>query len=113
MSRLRLPPLIDIVRTDDPSIIADLAKDDRLDRRYVVRGPLFNAFLIGRLRRVLQDGGKPLPTAAPRDDADRQRRQRELETRLAAMVDVLSAGPHDLDQLAGFVRGGGPRTGPG
>jgi hypothetical protein len=105
MPRLRVPGVIDLLRTDDPAAIAALATDDRLDRRYRGSRAFFNAFLLGRVRRILQDGGKPLPTAAARDDAERQQAQRDLESRLAPLVRGLSAGPPDLDALAAYVRG--------
>ena len=47
MSRsLRIPGLIDLIRTDARSEIRDLAVDGRLDRRFEARGPLINRILL-------------------------------------------------------------------
>ena len=42
MRRLRIPALLDLLIVGDPALIAALADDARLDRAYVIRGPLLN-----------------------------------------------------------------------
>ena len=70
MSRsLRIPGLVDLIRTDARSEIRDLAVDGRLDRRFEARGPLVNRILLQRVRSVLRVDGVPLPSVAPRGDA--------------------------------------------
>ena len=79
MSRsLRIPGLIDLVRADTRSDIRGLANDARLDRRFEARGPLINRILVERIRNVLRIDGVPLPSVAPRQDAERVRTQDAL-----------------------------------
>ena len=79
MSRsLRIPGLIDLVRADTRSDIRGLANDSRLDRRFEARGPLINRILVERIRNVLRIDGVPLPSVAPRQDAERVRTQDAL-----------------------------------
>src|SRR4051794_2987893 len=100
MPRITVPGLIDILHTDDPAEIALLAVDERLDRRYDNRGSLFNNLLLERVRRVLQDGGVPLPTVAPREEEARKQAQKALEARLTPLAANLAAGPPELEALA-------------
>ena len=114
MSRsLRIPGLIDLVRADTRSDIRGLADDTRLDRRFEARGPLINRILVERIRNVLRIDGVPLPSVAPRQDAERMRTQDALRRRL----DPAGATPLWDDEtiagLAGVVRGrGGSALGP-
>ena len=87
MSRsLRIPGLIDLVRADTRSDIRGLANDSRLDRRFEARGPLINRILVERIRNVLRIDGVPLPSVAPRQDAERVRTQDTLRRRLELWV---------------------------
>ncbi len=101
MGRLRIPYLIDLLRTDDPAAIKELAQDKRLDRAFTGRGGLLNRMLIAQVRRVLALEGSPLPSVAPRGDAERARVQAELQTRLDAAA---SAGSFDAESVTGIAR---------
>ena len=70
---LRIPGLIDLVQADARPDIRGLADDARLDRKFELRGPLINRLLVLRIRGVLRLAGVPLPSVAPRDDAQRMR----------------------------------------
>src|SRR6266567_6088704 len=76
MSRsLRIPGLVDLIQADVRSDIRGLADDARLDRSFDPRGPLINRILVHRIRSVLRVDGMPLPSVAPRSDAQRARAQ--------------------------------------
>src|SRR5260370_35580082 len=109
MSRsLRIPGLVDLIQADVRSDIRGLADDARLDRSFDPRGPLINRILVQRIRNVLRIDGMPLPSVAPRTDAQRLRAQ-----------DILRRGLHpagstplsDQETLAGLVGAG--RSAPG
>jgi hypothetical protein len=78
----RIPGLIDLIQADARSDIRSLANDARLDRKFDLRGPLINRILVLRIRNVLRIAGMPLPSVAPRDDAERKRAQENLRQRL-------------------------------
>ncbi|MBV8112913.1 MAG: hypothetical protein JO012_24475, partial [Hyphomicrobiales bacterium] len=83
MSRsLRIPGLVDLIQADVRSDIRGLAIDTRLDRSFDPRGPLINRILVQRIRNVLRIDGVPLPSVAPRGDAQRSRAQEILRRRL-------------------------------
>ena len=103
MRTLRIPMLVDLVRTTEPGEIMTLSADPRLDRRFEGKGPLVNRLVLRSVRRVLQVNGEPLPPVAPAGDAQRRERQRALEERLAtAPVDDRA-----LTALADYIRGNG------
>ena len=110
---LRIPGLLDLLRVDARSDIRGLAEDGRLDRRFESRGPLINRLLVRRVRSVLRIDGAPLPSVAPRQDAQRARAQEVLRRRLDP-----AGGPlwdeETIAGLAGAVRGnpGAPALGP-
>jgi hypothetical protein len=79
---IRIPGLVDIKTIDDKAEIRTLSLDPRLDRRFETRGPLINRLLMGRIRGALAIDGKPLPSVAPRDDAERAAGQAALRARL-------------------------------
>jgi hypothetical protein len=79
---IHIPGLVDIKKIDDKADIAQLSLDTRLDRRFESRGPLVNRFLMRRINAALRVDGKPLPTVAPRGDAERARQQAALRRRL-------------------------------
>jgi hypothetical protein len=103
MRAIRIPGLIDLVRTDEPDEIRAFARDPRLDRRFEAKGPLLNRLILRRIRRVLQSGGRPLPPVAPREDRERQEAQAELEAKLSAPG--APADEESLSALARYVRG--------
>jgi hypothetical protein len=110
MRSLRIPFLIDLKRVADKPDIAAVARDQRLDRDFVSRGPLVNRLLTGRINGALRVDGKPLPSVAPRGDAERARNQVALHQRLDP-----AKGPlwdqETLGQLVAAVRGAtGPET---
>src|SRR5262249_46806588 len=78
----RLRGLVDPIQADVSSDIRGLADDARLDRSFDPRGPLINRILVQRIRSVLQIDGMPLPSVAPRGDAQRSRAQEILRRRL-------------------------------
>ena len=110
----RIPGLIDLIQADARSDIRALANDARLDRKFDLRGPLINRILVLRIRNVLRIAGMPLPSVAPRDDAERRRAQENLRQRLdPAGGNVL----WDEETIAGLVAAvravpGAPALGP-
>jgi len=73
MSRFRIPALVDLITVSDPAQIADLAEDPRLDREYVIRGPLINRIVTGRIRKVLSLDGSPCPRSRRAGRSGRRR----------------------------------------
>ena len=102
---LRIPFLVDLLRTSDPSEIRSLGGDTRLDRRLEPRGPLVNRILTSRIRSVLAVDGVPLPSVAPRGDAARGRDQAALAQKLDAAAAQEISDVATLEQLASVVRG--------
>jgi hypothetical protein len=103
---LRIPGVIDIVRTDDPGEIEAFAADSRLDREFDGAGPLVNRIVTGRIRRNLHVEGLPLPPVAPREAPGRAAQQADLEAKLATPVSQVASA--DLDRLALHVLGRSP-----
>lgn len=107
MKRIRIPGLVDIVSSDDAAEIESLATNPKLDREYSDRSVLTNGRILQRVRNILQIGGKPFPTVAPRCAQGRAEAQDALWKRLNAIAPAYSAGPDELESLAAFVRGEG------
>ncbi len=103
--RIRIPLLIDLVLVDDLGQIAELDAHPELTRVVQHAGPLGNRLLSRRIARAFAIGPRPLPTFTDRTDASRARRQRELETRLAAPPNDLD-GP-EVETMVRYVRGQG------
>ena len=82
MRSIRIPFLIDLKRVESEPDIRAMAQDQRIDRDFVSRGPLVNRLLTGRVSDALRVDGKPLPSVAPRGDAERARSQAALHRRL-------------------------------
>ena len=76
--QIRVPGLLDVIRTDDAELIRSLADHEALDRDFEARGPLINRLLAGRVRRGLRSAMGPLPSAMMRDDRTRAQVQTEL-----------------------------------
>jgi hypothetical protein len=107
MTRLHIPGLVDILRLDQPDQIVEAANDPRLDRNYIAKGPLLNRIVAGRIRKVLQLDGAPLPPVSPRG-ADRPlAAQAQLEARLNALTTDWSHDDPSIKALADYVRGQG------
>jgi hypothetical protein len=111
---LRIPGLVDLIRVDTRSDIRALADDTRLDRRFELRGPPINRMLVRRIRSVLRIDGVPLPSVAPRQDAQRLRAQEILRRRLDPAGGVPLWDEETIVGLVGAVRGrpGAPQLGP-
>ncbi len=88
--------------------IESLCVDPKLDRAYSNRTILINGLILGRVRKVLQFGGKPFPTVSPKDAEDRAAAQNVLWQSLNVLAPKFSSGPDELESLAAFVRGVGP-----
>src|ERR1700742_1676257 len=82
MRSIRIPFLIDLKRIQSEPDIRSMVLDQRLDRDFVSRGPLVNRILTRRINGALRVDGKPLPSVAPRGDAERARNQAALHARL-------------------------------
>ena len=108
MKRIRIPGLIDIVRSDDAAEIALFARDGRLDRGYGDRSILLNGWILRRVLKVLQVDGRLFPTVTAREVEDRAAAQEALWTRLNGLAAELRENTEGLADLAGFVRGEGP-----
>jgi len=102
---LRIPWLVDLIRTDDRSEIALLAGDLRLDRRFEARGPLLNRILTGRIRTLLTIDGTRLSAVAPRFDRKRAGNQSALEERLKAVAAGPVCDEECIGALVAVVRG--------
>ena len=107
MTRVHLPPLVDLISVDDPAMVAMLANDARIDRDYVAKGPLLNRLIVRRIRKVLVLDKAPLPPLAPRGPARPLAAQQSLEDRLTPMAAALAADWADLAPLGAYVRGEG------
>lgn len=97
---LRIPFLVDLIRTDDPVQIRAFAQDQRLDRCFTSTGPLLNRLLTRKVRRVLALDGVPLPSVASRNDQERAYAQAELQARLNAAA----AGRFDDDSIVNLAK---------
>lgn len=106
--RLRIPGIVDLVRIDDPAMIAAASADARLDRDFSGGGPLINRWIAGRIRRSLRTPSAPLPSVSPRDYPDRAERQEALQGRLKKLVSEGAVGSDHIAELAAYVRGEQP-----
>ena len=107
MKRIRIPGVVDIVRSDDPAEIKSFAQDLNLDREYSDRSLPVNTHILKQVRETLQVNGVPFPTVTPRCGEGRAAAQTHLWKRLSALAQDFSAGPVQLEGLAAYVRGGG------
>lgn len=108
MKRTRIPGVVDIVTSEDAGEIESFAQDPKLDRVFSDRSVLTNKIILDRVLGILQLGGKPFPTVAPRSAQGRAEAQDALWNRLNTLAPDYSAGPDELESLAAFVRGDGP-----
>ena len=110
----RIPGLIDLIQADARSDIRSLANDARLDRKFDPCGPLINRVLVLRIRNVLRIAGMPLPSVAPRDDAERRAAQDKLRQRLDPAAGKPLWDEETIAGLAAAVRDmpGAPAIGP-
>jgi hypothetical protein len=108
MKRTHIPGIVDIVTSEDVSEIKSFAQDPKLDRAFSDRSVLTNGIILERVLGILQLGGKPFPTVAPRCAQGRAEAQDALWNRLNTLAPSYAAGPDELESLAAFVRGAGP-----
>ncbi|QDY71592.1 hypothetical protein [Qingshengfaniella alkalisoli] len=81
--RVHIPAIADLLILSTPSDIAEAAQHPALDRRFSsVDGSILNELIARRMHRNLRIGDRLLPSAAPRDDEDRQTSQAKLAKRL-------------------------------
>lgn len=103
--QIRVPGLLDVIRTDDAETIRKLADHPALDRDFEAQGPLINRLLASRVRRGLRSAMGPLPSALMRDDETRMDVQ-------ASLREKFRAGNWDeagVGNLASYVRGADTR----
>jgi hypothetical protein len=103
MGRLRIPHLVDLVRTEEPAAIRAFAQDKRLDRAFTGSGGLINRIVTGKVRRVLALEGVPLPSVKPRGDAGREHTQNDLQAKLDQVATAVDAD--SVAAIAKAVRG--------
>src|SRR3954467_4713031 len=101
---IRIPFLADLKMVSDMANVKALSASPDLDRRFETRGSLLNRLLRGSVKSALNVDGKPLPSVAPRTDAERARNQVALREQLDP-----KAGPmwdqETLGHLIAAVRG--------
>lgn len=103
VSQIRIPGLVDILRLSGPEDIRAAAVHTALDRDFGAdSAPLLNRLILRRAAQALRIGQVPLPSAAMRDDPDRQAAQQALSIVLGA--DAAAWDSDALDDLADFVR---------
>ncbi len=103
--QIRVPGLLNVIRTDDPELIRTLADHPALDRDFEAKGPLINRLLAARVRRGLRSAIGPLPSALMRDDEARTKTQADIRERY-------KPGNWDdpgVGNLASYVQGAGSR----
>lgn len=103
MKRIRFRPLTDKIIIDDAATIRELAADEHIDRRFVLRPPL-NGLILGRLLRNLSYKGAHFPHMTPRNDAARMIRHEALWEAFNAKAMEMSLGPNELEPLARWIR---------
>lgn len=111
--RLRIPGLVDLIRVDDPGMIAAASTDARLDRNFTGGGPLINRWIARRIRLSLRTPAAPLPSVSPRDHPGRAERQAALQSRLCALVSEGTVATEHVAELAAYVRGDRPESAAG
>jgi hypothetical protein len=109
--RIRIPGVVDLLRIDEPEVITQVSREQRLDRDFVEAGPFLNRYIARRVRQMLQVDGMPLPSVAPRDYVHRAEKQAALEESLKQLLANGEPAPDHLDALAAYVQGvGGDAT---
>ena len=98
---IRIPLLADLILTDDPDEIRQLANHGALDRGFRPRGPLINRLLARRVKSALALDGAPLPSVMMRESSERQ----QISENLTAMFTPGKWDADTLAQMAAFVRG--------
>ncbi|MEM8881021.1 MAG: hypothetical protein AAGC82_10525 [Pseudomonadota bacterium] len=110
MSRaLRIPGLVDVITVSDPAMVEALAADPDLDRT-AKGGPLLVRVLRHRTAAALSSPQGPLPSAMPRDDAERHKLRDALAAQLSD-PDLDAALVKPVASAATFVAGGAGQAG--
>ncbi len=104
MSRtFRIPGTLDLLIVDEPGTILAMSRDQRLDRDFTSKGPLFNRIAARRIRRVLALDGEPFPAVAPHGPDRPSPAQNALEERLDKLQPPCPGA--QLQTLADYVLG--------
>lgn len=106
-TRLRLPPLLDLVVVDDPGEMDWLEREPAITRELSRSGGWLHRLLHARIYRTLMVSAEPLPVFSGREDGERAVQQDKLEFRLSTPG---TAPPLDRDAmrvLARYVAGAG------
>ncbi len=98
---IRIPLLADLILTDDPNEIRQLAEHTLLDRGFRARGPLINRLLARRVKSALSLERTALPSAQMRNNPDRQ----QTSAKLTKMFAPGNWDVETLEQMANHVRG--------
>lgn len=110
MSAIRIPGLLDVLTISDAATIRAMADNPDLDRTSA-GGPLVVRILRRRQARTLSSPEGPLPSAMPRDSAERAELRVDLDAKLADPgLDERLAGA--VTDAARYVAGGGGLPGP-
>ena len=104
-ARIRIPGLIDVLRSGSPGEILAAADHPALARGAEVSGPLLNRLILWRTRRGLRAAAGPLPSALPREDTGRAQAQEALAERLDPTRSSALWDEETLDGLAEAARG--------
>src|SRR5262245_25814851 len=100
-TRLRLPPLLDIVLVDDPGEMDWFDREAAIVREVLAEGGWLHRLLRSRIYRTLTVGPVPLPVFAGRGDSERALQQAKLDFRLSH----LSTAPRlDAPAMAALAR---------
>jgi hypothetical protein len=105
MQRTYFPGITDIVVVKDPAEIRTISNDSRLDRDFMVHGPVRNAQRLRKTLRIFSLNGRLFPTLLPRTNPSRAAAQDELWARLNVEAAEVKQGPAELEPLAEWVRG--------
>ncbi|MEL6523487.1 MAG: hypothetical protein AAFQ66_21110 [Pseudomonadota bacterium] len=110
MSAMRIPGLVDVLTVEEPEEIRRLSEHPALDR-VAEGGPLAVRLLRTRLARTLRSPDGPLPSAMPRDSAEREKLRKDLFAQLAD-PDLAERLEEPVAKAAAYVSGKPGRAGP-
>ncbi len=102
---LRIPWLADLLFVDRLDSLAELDREDRIDRDLTPTGPLLNRMILRRTARLSHQGA-PWPAFLPRDAEGREETVRDLAARLDGIDPDDLAGDPDVEALGSWVAGG-------
>ncbi len=105
MKRTYFPGITDIVVVTDPAEVRTISNDARLDRDFILHGPVRNVQRLRKILRIFSLNGRLFEPLLPRTDTSRAAAQDELWSRLNVKADEVKHGPAQLEPLAEWVRG--------